>query len=68
MNRIVYQLKAERIRLSGTAFYKLHVGIPLIGIVFLTGYLAISSYEDAVLTGFYYQILGLIYLIIIRTM
>lgn len=61
----ICQLKSERIKLSGTSFFLLHLLIPVLGIIIFIAHLGTSTISVDSLTGGYYQMLGLVYIIIV---
>lgn len=65
MNTLLCQLKSERIKLSGTPFFLLHLFIPVLGIIIFIAHLGTSTISVDSLTGGYYQMLGLVYIIIV---
>lgn len=65
MSSLLNQLKADKVKLSRTSFFWLHLIIPVVGIVIFVSYMGMTPYRAQVLTGGYFQVLGTIYPIII---
>ncbi|MGM0214878.1 lantibiotic immunity ABC transporter MutG family permease subunit [Enterococcus sp. AZ109] len=55
------QLKADALKLKRTAFFWLHLAIPLVGIISFVSYQQATPYAAEALTVNYYQLLALIY-------
>ena len=65
MSGLINQIKADKIKLSRNPFFILHLLIPVVGIVVLIIYMGITSYQAQNFTAGCFQVLGIIYPVVI---
>lgn len=61
MENILCQVKSDKIKLSKTLFFILHLTIPILGLTVFLGYLLINSYNSFRITIVYFQVIALCY-------
>lgn len=65
MKKVLYQIQSDKIKLSKTSFFILHLAIPVIGLLFFLGYLSITKAQLMSVTIGFLQLLSIIYPVII---